>query len=228
MVLATCEAEITRRAHSELSTYSFVRSHVVLVVVLVESRITGQCAYASVASSAGLASALTGIGIPVAVPLGVVGSMFSVVSSGLIVVRKKLDKDMSKHQEIVTLGLAKRASVDRLVSKAINDNRLSDVEFQIILSELEQYNALKEKVRSKLTKNRLSVNCPRLMLKRSKEKPAHRPKQSFKKSYKISSLVPIEICKQKTIFTYYKIMILAFKTLMLLANEYYTPSWHRD
>ena len=41
------------------------------------------------ASSAGLASALTGFGIPVAVPSGVVSGLFSVTSSGLIVARKK-------------------------------------------------------------------------------------------------------------------------------------------
>lgn len=39
-----------------------------------------------------------------------------------------------------------------MVSKAINDNRLSDSEFQIIVSEFEQYNMLKEKVRAKLTR----------------------------------------------------------------------------
>ena len=91
-------------------------------------------------SSAGLASALTGIGIPVAAPLGVVGGLFSVVSSGLIVAGKKLDKKMSKHQEIFTLALAKRETVTRLVSEAISDGKISDAEFQIILNEYSKYN----------------------------------------------------------------------------------------
>ena len=60
---------------------------------------------------------------------------------------------IKKHQEIVTLAIAKRDTVDRLVSKAINDNCVSDAEFQIIVSELEQYNMLKEKVRAKLTRH---------------------------------------------------------------------------
>ena len=58
-----------------------------------------------------------------------------------------------KHHEIVTLALAKRDNVDRLVSKAINDNRLSDSEFQIIIAELEQCNVLKEKVTRKPSRN---------------------------------------------------------------------------
>ena len=60
---------------------------------------------------------------------------------------------MAKHQEIVTLALAKRETVTRLVSQAITDNRISDAEFQVILSEFSQYNEMKEKVRAKLTRN---------------------------------------------------------------------------
>ena len=39
-----------------------------------------------------------------------------------------------------------------LLFKAIIDNRLSDAEFQVIFTELEQYHLLKEKVRAKLTR----------------------------------------------------------------------------
>lgn len=77
---------------------------------------------------------------------------FSVASSGLIIEDKTLEAKITKHQEIVPLGIAKRDTVDRLVSKAISDNRLGDSEFQIIVSEFEQYNALKGKVRAKLTR----------------------------------------------------------------------------
>ena len=59
---------------------------------------------------------------------------------------------MSKHQEIVTLALAKRETVTRLVSQAITDGKISDAEFQIILSEYSQYNEMKEKNPGKLTR----------------------------------------------------------------------------
>ena len=61
---------------------------------------------------------------------------------------------MAKHQEIVTLALAKRETVTRLVSQAITDNKISDAEFQVTLSEFSQYNEMKEKVRAKLTRNK--------------------------------------------------------------------------
>ena len=66
---------------------------------------------------------------------------------------KKLDSKIKKHQEIVTLAIAKRDTVYRLHSKALADNKISDSEFQLIMAEFQQYNMLKEAVRAKLTRN---------------------------------------------------------------------------
>ena len=103
-------------------------------------------------SSASLGSALTIVGIPAAIPLGGVGGFFALASSGLIIASKKLDLKIKKHQEIVTLAVAKRDTVCRLHSKALADNSISDIEFQLIMAEFSQYNVLKEAVRSKLTR----------------------------------------------------------------------------
>ena len=67
---------------------------------------------------------------------------------------------MAKHQEIVTLALAKRETVTRLVSQAITDCKINDAEFQVILSEFSQYYEMKEKVRAKLTKNQSVGKLP--------------------------------------------------------------------
>ena len=52
----------------------------------------------------------------------------------------------------MTLALAKRDTVWRLHSKALADNVISDSEFQLIMTEFQQYNVLKEAVRAKLTR----------------------------------------------------------------------------
>ena len=104
-------------------------------------------------STASFGSALSVIGIPVAIPLGGVGGTFALVSSGLIFASKKLDSKIKKHHEIATLAIAKRDSVNRLLSKALSDNQISDSEFQLIMAEFSQYNVLKEAVRSKITRN---------------------------------------------------------------------------
>ena len=97
-------------------------------------------------------SALSVVGIPAAIPLGGLGGFFALASSGLIIAGKKLDSKIKKHQEIVTLAIAKRDTVYRLHSKALSDNNISDTEFQLIMAEFQQYNVLKEAVRSKLTR----------------------------------------------------------------------------
>ena len=103
-------------------------------------------------SSASLASALSVVGLLAAIPLGGVGGAFALASSGLIIASKKLDSKIKKHQEIVTLAIAKRDTVYRLHSKALADNQISDSEFQLIMAEFSHYNVLKEAVRAKLTK----------------------------------------------------------------------------
>ena len=102
-------------------------------------------------SSTSFRSALSVVGLPATIPLGGVGGGFAVASSGLIIASKKLDSKIRKHQEIVTLAIAKRDTVDRLLSKALSDNQISDIEFQIIMTEYSQYNVLKDAVRAKLT-----------------------------------------------------------------------------
>jgi len=112
----------------------------------------GSSGFSAVFSIGGLGSALSVVGLPASIPLGGVGGGIAPVSSGLIVASKKLDSKIKKHQEIVTLAIAKRDTVDRLLSKTLADNHITDGEFQLIMTEFSQYNVLKEAVRAKLTR----------------------------------------------------------------------------
>ena len=99
-------------------------------------------------STASFGSALTVVGIPAAIPLG---GLFALASLGLIIASKKLESKIKKHQEIVTLTIAKGETVNKLYSKALADNQITDREFQLIMAEFQQYNVLREAVRAKLT-----------------------------------------------------------------------------
>ena len=112
----------------------------------------GSGAFSTLLSSASLASALSIVGLPAAIPLGGVSGVFAAASSVLVIAGKKLDSKIKKHQEIVTLAIAKRDTVDRLLSKALIDNQISDGEFQLLMAEFSQYNVLKDAVRAKLTR----------------------------------------------------------------------------
>ena len=107
-------------------------------------------------STASLGSALSVVGLPATIPLGGVGGAFALASSGLIIASKK------KHQEIVTLAIAKRDTVCRLQSKALADNQISDSEFQLIMAEFSQYSVLKEAARSKITRNPSQPNIEKI------------------------------------------------------------------
>jgi len=109
-------------------------------------------------SSASFGSTLSVVGLPATIPLGVVGGCFALVSSGLIIASRKFEATIKKHQEITTLAVAKRHTVGRLLSKALNNNAVSAHEFDIIFSEFQQYNVLKEQVRAKLIRQPLRSN----------------------------------------------------------------------
>ena len=99
-------------------------------------------------SSGALATALTGVGIVASPALAGVVTVCGVVAVGFTAVSKRLERKVTKHEKICTLALAKRNSVNELVSQALADKQISDVEFRIITREVEKYHELKAAIRS--------------------------------------------------------------------------------
>ena len=130
--------EISADLNGEVSKYRTVAKKYKRAKKFVNWSAAGSSGLSAVFSSASLGSALSVVGLPATIPLGGVGGTFALVSSGLILASKKLDSKIKKHQQIVTLALAKRDTVDRLLSKALKDNRVSDGEFQLIMDEFHQ------------------------------------------------------------------------------------------
>ena len=62
----------------------------------------------------------------------------------------KLNKKVTKHEKTISLAESKHLSVSRLVSKALSDGEVSDVEFNLILREIENYYSLKGQLRREL------------------------------------------------------------------------------
>ena len=113
-------------------------------------------------SSATLATALTGFGIVASLTLAGVAAVFGLLSAGFTVVSKRLERKVTKHEKIYTLAIAKINSVSELVSKALEDKRISDSEFSIILREVEKYHKLKAAIRDgvKKTENKETQTQP--------------------------------------------------------------------
>ena len=143
--------EVSAALNAEVAHYRGVSKKYKRAKKVANWSAAGSTIISTALSSASLASALSVVGLPAAISLGGVGGAFALASSGLIIASKKLDSKIKKHQEIVTLAIAKRDTVYRLHSKALADNQISDSEFQLIMAEFSQYNVLKEAVQAKLT-----------------------------------------------------------------------------
>ena len=99
-------------------------------------------------SSGALATALTGFGIVASPALAGVATICGLGSVGFAAASKRLERKVAKHEKIYTLAQAKRNSVNELVSKALADKQISDVEFRIITQEVEKYHELKATIRA--------------------------------------------------------------------------------
>ena len=71
------------------------------------------------------------------------------MSTAFSVGSKTLNKKITKHEKTISIAEAKRLSVSRLFSKAIETNSISDIEFNSILHEIEKYKSLKRHLKYK-------------------------------------------------------------------------------
>src|SRR5688572_18810108 len=102
----------------------------------------------STASSIAVMSTI--VAAPIAVVLqglAVGAAVFSVV--GRVIIRKFALK-MEKHEKIKTLAEVKLNTISDYVSKALEDDHISDEEYSLILNELVKFNEMKEEIRSKI------------------------------------------------------------------------------
>ena len=103
-------------------------------------------------SSGALATALTGFGIVASPVLAGVATLCGLASVGFATASKRLNRKVTKHEKIYTLAVAKRNSINELISKALEDKSISDAELRIISREVEKYHKLKAAIRAGRTK----------------------------------------------------------------------------
>ena len=103
-------------------------------------------------SSGALATALTGFGIVASPALAGVATVCGLASVGFAAASKRLNRKVTKHEKIYTLAVAKRNSINELVSKALEDKSISDAEFRIISREVEKHHELKAEIRAGVIK----------------------------------------------------------------------------
>ena len=98
-------------------------------------------------SSASLATSLTLIGALAGAPLVGIAGLMGIASTAVGISSGRLNKKVIKHEKTISLAESKHLSVSRLVSTALTDGEVSDVEFNLILREIENYYSLKGQLR---------------------------------------------------------------------------------
>ena len=137
----------------------------------------------AVLSSASFASFLSGIGAPIGAPIARIAAVMGLFSTTASVGSGRLNTKVTKHEKTVSLTESKHLSVSRLVSKALTDGSISDMEFNLILREIDNY-SLKGQLRREVKIENISSD---------KNVDLEALRQEIKKIYqqKLGSLIDI-------------------------------------
>ena len=103
-----------------------------------------------VLSTASFATLLSGIGAIIGVPIAGIATLMGITSTAAGVSSERLNARVTKHEKTVSLADSHHLSVSKLVSKAMIDGSISDVEFNLILREIDNYYSLKDQLRRKM------------------------------------------------------------------------------
>ena len=124
-------------------------------------------------SVAGAAMAATGVGLlttiiasPIAIDLQAGAIASGLLGAGGRFICRKLEAKARKHDQIRVLAVSKLNSISDRISAALTDDKISEEEFRLILSEVDKYNQMKAEIRRGRQKGAV---CPRL------KKPAYEP-----------------------------------------------------
>ena len=119
----------------------------------------------------------------VAAPIVIVMEGVALGTGALSIVGKYVNKKFSakaeKHERIKTLAVSKLNT--SYISKALVDNKISDEEFQLILSELDKYRELKEEVRRK-SKKRMDYELQQSLIEQGRQEARESIRKLFEKN----------------------------------------------
>ena len=105
-------------------------------------------------SIAGAAMAATGVGLlttiigaPVAIGLQAGAIACGLLGAGGRFICRRLEAKARKHDQIRVLAVSKLNSIVDRISAALTDDKISEEEFRLILSEVDKYNQMKAEIR---------------------------------------------------------------------------------
>ena len=141
--ISDCQKEL----ENEISHYRRISKKYKRAKTIINAFATSTGVLTVVLSSASLVTSLTLIGTLVGAPLAGIAGLMGIASTAVGVGSIKLNKKVTKHEKTISLAESKHLSISRQNSKALTDGSISDVEFNLILLEIENYYSLKGQLR---------------------------------------------------------------------------------
>ena len=134
--------------HYETVRKKYKRYHYFLSKVSVSA---GTLSFISSTSCVG--TALSGVGLPAGASFGAIGLVCGLLRVFTGAIAKKISHKVNKHEQTIAICQSKVNSIKDRISKALNDNKISDEEFHNSTSELDKYNEMKRDIRTKNLKD---------------------------------------------------------------------------
>ena len=106
--------------------------------------------------SASIILASLGIVIPIMFPMTISAAICGGLGMCVKLIRRKLITKTQKHSNIKSIAESKINSVKDIVSKSLKDGDISDIEFKMVLNEMENYSTLKKENKEKVTNSEIS------------------------------------------------------------------------
>ena len=146
--ISDCQKEL----ENEISHYRRISKKYKRAKTIINAFAATTGALTVVLSSASFATLLSGIGAIIGAPIAGIAALLGTFSTAASASSGRLNKKVTKHEKTISLAESKHLSVSRLVSKAMSDGSISDLEFNLILREIENYYSLKDQLRRKVKK----------------------------------------------------------------------------
>ena len=156
--ISDCQKEL----ENEISHYRRISKKYKRAKTIINAFAATTGVLAALLSSASLATLVSGIGAIASAPIAGFAAVTGTFSTAASASSGRLNKKVMKHEKTISLAESKHLSVSRFVSKAMSDGSISDVEFNLILREIDNYYSLKSQLRRKVKIENSSVDAETL------------------------------------------------------------------
>ena len=146
--ISDCQKEL----ENEISHYKRMRKKYKRAKTIINAFAATTGVLTAALSTASFASFLSGIAAPIGAPIAGIAAVMGITSTTAGVGSERLNKKVTKHEKTVSLAESQHISVSRLVSKALTDGSISDLEFNLKLREIDNYYSLKGQLRMEVKK----------------------------------------------------------------------------